>query len=368
MLGEILDWLKSINDKSPINLRSFWISFVAVALVVILSRLGIKPPGIFNLQTINFKIVNSQPQKINVLESIKPRLEQKQNNFQLKNSTSLIPSTYAVEEYNKATAFTVIDYETGEVLAEKNFNTKTHIASLTKIMTAVVALDLASVDEEFEVSASASNMIPTKIGVATGEKLKLDELINALLLTSANDAAEIIKEGIDKKYGENVFVTAMNEKARLLNLSASRFDNPQGFDSIRNFSTVEDIAILSHYALEQYPLIAEVAKKEYQYYGANQSRGQMDLYNWNGLVGVYPGTFGLKIGNTDWAKYTTVVASQREGKKVLVVMLGAPGVLERDMWASQLLDLGFEKLGGIAPLNITELQLNQKYSSWKYWN
>ena len=84
-------------------------------------------------------------------------------------------------------------------------------------------------------------------------------------------------------------------------------------------------------------------------------------------MGVYPGVKGIKIGNTDKASYTTIVLSKREGKRILAVVLGAPGVKERDLWASQLLDLGFEKLG-ISAVNITEAQLEAKYSSWKYWN
>ena len=100
----------------------------------------------------------------------------------------------------------------------------------------------------------------------------------------------------------------------------------------------------------------------------DQNHKQFDLYNWNGLLGVYPGIFGVKIGYTENAQKTTIVASQRDGKKVLVVLLGAPGVLQRDLWASQLLDQGFEKLANLSSINITEEELREKYSTWKYWN
>lgn len=369
MIKQLPEFFKYINAKSPVDLRTFWISFVTVALVVILSKLGVKPPEFFHLPTsVNLQMISPQQEKSDVLELIKPKLEQKTNAFYLKKPTSFIPVTNAGNEYENATAYGVIDYDTGEVLLQKNFDTKTHVASLTKIMTAVVALDLASSAEEFEVSQKAAEIIPTKIGVSVGEKLAVEKLLNALLLTSANDAAEVIKEGINKKYGEDVFIQAMNEKAKTLKLFDSRFDNPQGFDSIRNFSSVADLAVLSHYALENYSIIAEIAKKDYQFYSPNNNHKQIDLYNWNGLIGVYPGAFGLKIGNTGWAKYTTVVSAQREGKKVLVVLLGAPGVLERDLWSARLLDLGFEKLAGLLPANIGEDELMQKYSSWKYWN
>ncbi len=368
MVKQIASFMQDFNGLSPINLRSFWISFITVALVVMLSKLGLRPPEFFNLpQSMDFKLVSSEAKRVDVLDAIKPKLEQKPNQYKIKQTTSFISVTKASGEYDNATAYGVIDYETGAVLAEKNLDTPTSIASLTKIMTAVVALDLASPQEKFTVSQAASEIIPTKIGVEVGEKLTLEELINALMLTSANDAAEVIKEGIDQKYGEKVFMKAMNEKARVLNLDDSKFTNPQGFDHPSHLSSVEDLAVLSHYAIENYPLIAEVAKKDYQYYGANENRGQMDLYNWNGLLGVYPGAFGLKIGNTELAQYTTIVGAQREGKKVLVVMLGAPGVLERDLWTAELLDIGFEKLG-MLPINIDETMLREKYSSWQYWN
>ena len=82
---------------------------------------------------------------------------------------------------------------------------------------------------------------------------------------------------------------------------------------------------------------------------------------------MYPGVEGVKIGNTDQAGYTDIVLSDRGGKKVLVVMLGAPGVLQRDEWSSELLDAGFNKLGE-SSVNVTKEQLMAKYATWKYWN
>lgn len=103
------------------------------------------------------------------------------------------------------------------------------------------------------------------------------------------------------------------------------------------------------------------------FYPQDDNHKQADLYNWNGLLGVYPGVKGVKIGNTEDAGYATTVLAEREGKKILVVLLGAPGVLQRDLWPSMLLDIGFEKLG-LKPIGITEDQLRAKYSTWKYWN
>lgn len=276
------------------------------------------------------------------------------------------PVTLVSFEVGQASAYIAVDFDSGKVLAEKNSPQRLPIASLTKIMTAVVALDLAKPQDLFTVSAKATRVIPTSIGVVRGQRMSLEELIHALLLTSANDAAQVIQEGIDRNYGEGTFVRAMNEKAVGLGLQDSHFDNPQGFDSRENFSSAEDLALLTRYAINRYQQIAAIVQKDYQFLPANENHKQFDLYNWNGLLGVYPGVRGVKIGNTGAAGVTTVVLSEREGKRVLVVLLGAPGILERDLWAAQLLDLGFESLG-ITPANISQSQLQTKYQSWKYW-
>src|SRR5258706_13802462 len=154
--------------------------------------------------------------------------------------------------------------------------------------------------------------------------MTLAELLHAMLMTSANDAAQVIQDGINTKYHENVFTRAMNEKALFLGLKDSRFDNPQGFDSINNFSSAHDLALLAHYALTNYPLIGKIVQKDYTQLPANQYHKLFDLYNWNGLLDVYPNVYGVKIGNTGRAGTTMVVGSQRAGKDIVVILLGAP--------------------------------------------
>lgn len=352
---------------ASIDIAKYWKVFVfsmlAVFLMVIL-------PHFIN------KII--QPQQVispapapDVMKNVQDKLLTKPKNyFHLQKKSSFLKTAYAdtQNDYQDLKAYVTVDLDSGEILEQKALSDKLPIASLTKIMTAVVALDLAKPQDLFEVSTAAANQIPTKIGMLFGEKMSLEELLNGALLTSANDAVDVIKEGINKKYGGDVFVKAMNEKAKLLGLKNSHFTNPQGFDIADNYSSVEDLAILSHYALSNYPLIAEIVKKDYQFQPANEYHGQHDLYNWNGLIGVYPGASGIKIGNTNDAGYTTAVLSKRSDKKVLVVLLGAPGVLERDLWASELLDAGFEKDANLEPVNLTKADLKQKYSTWKYWN
>lgn len=264
-----------------------------------------------------------------------------------------------------ASAYVLINLDTREILAHKSLHKTLPVASLTKLMTAVVALDLSSPEEEFAVSEHAARQIPTKIGVKAGMTLSLDELLQALLLTSANDAAEVIKEGIDARYGGQVFTEAMNRKARFLGLTNTHFDNPQGFDSPGNYSTAYDLALLTSIIAENYPYIMDLVGKDQITIPRTSTHGRFDLLNWNGLIGVYPEVMGMKIGNTESAGKTTIVLSRRKNIRLLAVVLGTTTVVSRDLTAAGLLDAGYEKLEGAEPVNITEKLLLKKYDTWR---
>jgi D-alanyl-D-alanine carboxypeptidase len=374
--------LDKIIDDVIITFKERWkvflLSLVTQLCITSLLYLGIRTPQ--QLDFLNIQKVGGEQQattvvqnplptpqpRIDFWESLKSKLQQKPNDFHLNKETSLVPVAYAAGDYDQASAYAAVDFDSGQILAEKNLSQKIPMASLTKIMTAIVTLDLASPDDTFTVTDSAASTQPTSIGVVPGQKMTVRELLQAAMMTSANDAVQVIKDNIDQKFGEETFVNAMNTKAEYLGLKDTHFTNPQGFDNPGHYSSAADLSTLSHYALHNYPLITEVVQKDYQYLPEDQNHKQFDLYNWNGLLGVYPGVYGIKIGNTQDAGYTTIVVSQREGKSVLAVVLGAPGVLERDLWASQLLDTGFEKLG-LQPVGVTPAELQAKYATWKYW-
>jgi len=341
-----------------INYRPFIAGMIAVVLMKLVMLMGFGPTA----------FQNETQENISVFENLKPRLEEKVNSFELKKNTSLIPKAVAASDYENANSYAVVDLDTGEIIAEKDGDIPYSIASLTKVMTAVVALDLASPDDSFVVSTKAAEIEPTKIGVVADETMTLKELLTASLLTSANDATEVIKEGINAKYGEKVFIDAMNKKAAFIGMENTRFANPQGFDDPNHYSTARDLALLAQYALNNYPLIREIVAKDYEFLPANEHHKQFDLYNWNGLLDVYPKTYGVKIGNTGDAGVTTMVASERGGKNIAVILLGAPDVLDRDLWASQLLDAGYQETLGLDPIVVTEQELRAKYASWKYFN
>ncbi len=355
------------NERLIRYLKIFLINMVAMFLMVALPKLGVK---IITENSNISGIVSPLPKGEDIINKLIPKLQEKANTFKLNKSSSLIlvPSAQASGEYDEVKGYAVVDFNSGEVLVEKNLSKKTSLASITKVMTVVTALDLMDKNELITISQKAADMEPTKIGVVSGQKMSLEELINAALLTSANDATQAIADGVDNKYGEKgLFIEAMNAKAKSMGLKNTQFDNAIGLDSPNHYSSPEDIAIFTRYALTNYPLIESVVKKDYEFLAADNNHKQFDLYNWNGLLGVYPGAEGVKIGYTGDALYTTSVVAQRDGKKLIVVMLGAPGILKRDLWAAQLLDLGFGK-SGIQAANITEQQLKDKYLTWKYFN
>lgn len=335
-------------------MKIFLISLVFTFLAVLIPRLGMNMPLVK-------PVVRTQT----ILEKIKPKLQIKRNDFHLKKD--LIPPVSAGADFDALSAYALVDFDSGQVLAGKNLSKKLPMASLTKIMTAIVALDLAKPEDQFTVSERAALQVPTKVMLRIGEKYTLNNLLQYALISSANDSAQAIKDGIDQKYGEDVFIRAMNEKAQFLGLKNTHFTNAEGLDGQDHFSSAEDLSILSAYALKNYPLIAQTVSKDLEDLTNNGTDMRFYLQNWNGLMDVYPGVSGLKIGNTPDAGYCTIVTSKREGKNLIAVILGAPGVLQRDLWASELLDLGFSKIAGLSPVNVSEEALRQKYASWQYF-
>lgn len=345
----------SILQLSDFQLKIFIGSFIAMFLIVSIQLLNLTP-----------KFLIKPVPDPDAMSVIHPKLARFTSSYTLKKQSSFFAQAHAEASYDAAISYALIDMATGEVLREKALSVPVPIASLTKIMTAVVALDLMDPEEKITITEKAAKQIPTKIGIVAGQRMTVKELLQATLITSANDAAQAISDGVDKKYGEKIFVRAMNEKASILRLKNTHFTNPQGFDYRNNHSSAEDLAILTHYAMTHYPLFREVVSEEYVFLSEDGSHKQFDLYNWNGLLGVYPNVTGVKIGNTDDAGRTTLVVSERGGKQLMVVLLGAPGILERDLWAAQLLDEGFKDMMGLEPVSVTEDALREKYATWKY--
>lgn len=219
----------------------------------------------------------------------------------------------------KAKAAIVVDLDSGKILWSKNPDAKLPIASLTKLMTAVVARENYRLDDIVVASKNASEQPTAKIWLKVGEKISVENLLKALLIESANDAATALAENIDAE----VFVAKMNAKSAALGLTNSHFANPVGYDDEKNFATTRDLATLAQYFLRDDVLRKIVATNKT---GIDSIDGvHHELYSTNNLFGSYLQIRGLKTGLTDSAgQCTATIAEIGNGKQVLAIILNSP--------------------------------------------
>ncbi|MCF7846231.1 MAG: D-alanyl-D-alanine carboxypeptidase [Candidatus Peribacteraceae bacterium] len=214
----------------------------------------------------------------------------------------------------------ITDLDSGKVLWSKNSNTRLPIASLTKLMTAVIARENYQLDEVVEVSRNASGQPTAKIWLRQGEKISVENLLKALLIESANDAAVALAE----KGDTDKFVKKMNAKASALGLMNTHFANPVGYDDDENFSTTQDLAILANYFLRDEFLRQTAATNKT---GIDSVDGGIhhELYSTNNLFGSYLKIRGLKTGLTEAAgECVATIAELENGKSVLAIVLNSP--------------------------------------------
>lgn len=264
------------------------------------------------------------------------------------------------------TAYLTVNAKTGEVYTAMNATTKTSPASLTKLMTAMVALDIASPSAKLIATQRAASQEPTILGVKAGEAFTLEELVYAMIMTSANDAATIVGENtlLPFKAGEREFIALMNKKTEALGLGKTRFANTQGFDDVSQYSNAFDLAKVVFYAHQNYPLIRKAATISYATIEEDDFHGFYHLPNWNALLGTYPGVDGLKIGYTEDAGYSTAVTATRDGTSLIVIVLGAESIIERDLAAATLLNYAFEQ-EEFEGMRVTKELLQPRLDEWR---
>ena len=228
----------------------------------------------------------------------------------------------------------VIDGRTGETLYAKRANKRHAIASTTKIVTALVARDGADLGDTFTASDYKPAPVESQLGLKHGEKLSLRDLLKALMLPSANDAAMTIAEGLGSR---SAFVDTMNAKAEELGLEGTSFANPIGLDDPDNYSTAHDLALAARQLLRD-PALAKIVDSP----RARLTTGDKPrtVTNRNRLVGQYPWVTGVKTGHTRQAGYVLVGSATRAGVPVISVVTGEPGESARDNDSLALLRYG----------------------------
>lgn len=235
-----------------------------------------------------------------------------------------------------------VETNSGQVLYAKSPDQELSIASLTKLMTTIIALENKSLDDIFTISDRASSMEPDKMYLIAGEKLTLNQLLDGIFLVSANDAAEAIAENTTGRREE--FINLMNSKARQLGMNNTFFLNPSGLeeDNAKQYSSAIDVAIMSRYLITHWPQIVNISSQPHVYIDKTTYHQDYDMYSGINLLTSYPGVLGLKTGYTPEAGLTLVTLARRGNKEVIGVLLGA--VNRRDD-AKVLLDYSFKKLG-----------------------
>ena len=240
--------------------------------------------------------------------------------------------TTSVSPYIDATAALVMEAESGRVLYSKNPTVKKSIASTTKIMTAIVALENGDPEDIVTVSRKAAGTRGSSINLGAGQKFTLMELLYGMLMNSGNDAAVAIAEHIGGSV--EAFADMMNGKARELGAENTVYVTPHGLDAQGQYSTAYDLAIITRYALKN-PIFSRIVSTN------KTSIPGRQLYNTNELLEIYPGVDGVKTGYTGQAGRCLVASATRNGMRIISVALGSPTRYRRAEASRMILDYGF---------------------------
>jgi D-alanyl-D-alanine carboxypeptidase (penicillin-binding protein 5/6) len=238
-----------------------------------------------------------------------------------------------------AGAAALVGVDTREVMWARDEHAPLAPASLAKLMTAMVASDLAAtLDRQVTVPVEATQMEAdaTVMGLTTGEVVTVRDLLYGVFLVSGNDAAETLARVLT---GRAQFVALMNEKAAALGMRDSRFTNPTGLDDPGLRASAYDLAIAAVAVATRYPELMAMAGARDLNLAATATHGAYLLRSLIRLVVVYPGATGLKTGYTDDAGYCLVGTATRGGRRLAVVLLHSDLALTAD--ATRLLDYGF---------------------------
>lgn len=232
----------------------------------------------------------------------------------------------------RAAGAVVLDVESDHVLASRNADARLAPASLTKMMTALVALDRASLTETIR-ATERSRSEPTIVGLEPGDTLPLEQMLYGLMLNSGNDAALAIAETIGGGSIER-FVGWMNERAQAMGLKNTRFANPNGLDQTGHYSSARDLAEIARAVMVE-PTLARIVGT--QRFTADGPPLYL-FFNSNPLLGQYEGLDGIKTGFTDDAGPCLAATAVRNGRRLISIVLNSSGIAAETI---ALLDMGF---------------------------
>ncbi|NOY54865.1 MAG: D-alanyl-D-alanine carboxypeptidase [Actinobacteria bacterium] len=240
-----------------------------------------------------------------------------------------------------AEAWILYDDTFDRVLAEHNADERRAMASTTKIMTALVALEQGNLDDPIRISARAAGIGEAEAGLVEGETWTLRDLLTAMLVRSANDAAVAVAEGVGGSVDD--FVALMNGKARSLGLENTHFVNPHGLDAPGHFTSARDLLTMARVAMKN-PLFATLVRTQTARLPDAPDGTERIVHNTNQLLGSYAGAIGVKTGYTGKAGLVLVAAAENSGRRLYAVVMGSTDSFAD---AAALLDYGATEFGVI---------------------
>ena len=255
--------------------------------------------------------------------------------------------------------YIVYDRISKSMIIGKNEDVKSAMASTTKIMTTIVILEKADLNEKVTVSAKAGGTGGSRLGLKRGDKASVRDLLYGLMLRSGNDAAVALAEHV----GGSVkgFAELMNEKAIELGLTNTHFVTPHGLDDANHYTTALELAKLTDYAMDNETFAKIVGTKSTTIYINNQSR---QINNTNELLGVLNGVVGVKTGFTNNAGRCLVTETKRNNMDIITIVLGADTKKDRTKDSVNLIEYTFSKY---KMYNLEE-QIIKEYNKWKNIN
>ena len=252
-------------------------------------------------------------------------------------TTCLAAPTWAADKF----ASYVLDVDNDRVLHARNADVARYPASLTKVMTLYMVFDALKsgelmLSDQIPVSVYASSQPPSKLGLKVGSTISVEDAINALVTKSANDVAVVIAERLGGS--ESRFAALMTAKARQLGLKHTRFKNASGLHNPRQVSTASDLAMLGEAIMFNHA-------EYYDYFATQEFAYAAKTYkNHNRLLGDVRGVDGIKTGYTRASGFNLLASAERDGQRVIAVMMGGSSSKSRNAHVTNLLEAAFETM------------------------
>ena len=262
----------------------------------------------------------------------------------------------------------LLDYNSGEVLYEKNSNDKLKPASMTKMMGLYLVMEslenkVIKLEDKVQCSLEASQIGGSQIYLKENEKMSIDDLIKSVCIASANDAMYLLGEVVG---GSNdSFVSMMNEKSKEFELTNTNFTNVMGFDDDNHYSCSFDMGIIAYNLLKDYgDLILKYSSMTESYLREDTSN-PFWLVNTNKLLGDYEGMDGLKTGYTHEAGYCLTATSKKDNLRLIAVTMNASTIKERSNDIKSLLNYGYRNFKSVKVFSKNDLLLKVEFKNSK---